>query len=191
MALAGVAETAACHSPPQDLTWTGTMRPSCTRCASGLGIGDAAERALRCEPRCGSSWRIQQHRCQRRACAHSARSLDIPGTSKMAHTFAVPAHCTRPTPTRLVACALNLTLLVNCVTSDAETDCWCAMRARQKNGHMSAQRATSGRRLPNSEHRDVSWSGNSIVVARSVRYAVGVSNILQTTAVSQWTRLSA
>ena len=191
MTLAGVAATAACHSPPQDLMWTKTTYPSCTRLASGLGIGDAARPALRCEPRCVSSWRSLQDRQQHCACAHGAHSLGTPRTSKMVQTLAAPAYCTQPTSTRLVACALNLTPLVSCVRGNVETDCWCAMRARQKNGHMSAQRATSGRALRNSEHRDAPWRPNTIVVARCVRSALGVSDILMTIAVGRWTRCSA
>ena len=62
------------------------------------------------------------------------------------------------------------------------------MRARQRSGRTSARRATSGRLLRSSEHQDVSWNINSIVVARFVKSALGATSILQISEASKWTR---
>ena len=183
----GVAASAAWPSLPLVMAWTGTTSRSCTRRALVRDTGGVAPRALKCE----RSLRVRLLQVRHPANVSGAHSQGTPCTSRMAPACATPAYCMRPTSTGLAACVANHSLSAICGRTDVEPTNLCAAGVPQKNGRMSARRATKGSPLQSSGHRDMSSSGSHIVVAKRARLANVVKIISRISIRSLWTRSSA
>ena len=183
----GVAANVAWHSLPQVMAWTGTTSRSCTRRASVRDTGGVASHAHRSAP----SLTVRQVRLQHPANVFDAHSKGTRCISRMAPTCATPACCMRPTSTALARSVPSRTLSPICGRTDVEPNNLCAPGVPQKNGRMSARRATNGSPLQSSGHRDMSWSGSPIVVAKLARPANVVKIISRISVPLLWTRNSA